>query len=57
MGKHKGKRQVRRQNRGWNDNIKMDLKQKEWSAWIGLIWLRIRTSEDTYRHDNDHSDP
>jgi hypothetical protein len=25
------------------DNIKMDLLKVGWSAWIGLIWLRIWT--------------
>jgi len=25
------------------DNIKMDLKKWDAGAWIGLVWLRIRT--------------
>jgi hypothetical protein len=25
------------------DNIKMDLQEVGWGAWIGLIWLRIGT--------------
>ena len=28
----------------WNDNIKLYLKETEWNACTGLIWLRIRTS-------------
>jgi hypothetical protein len=27
------------------DNIKMDLREIGWDVWIGLIWLRIGTSE------------
>jgi hypothetical protein len=26
------------------DNIKMDVREIEWSVWMGLIWLRIETS-------------
>ena len=27
----------------WEGNIKMDLHEVEWGAWIGLIWLRMGT--------------
>jgi hypothetical protein len=33
-----------RPRRRWVDNIKMDLREIGWVVWIGLMWLRIRTS-------------
>jgi hypothetical protein len=29
--------------RGWEDNIKMDLRKILLEVWIGFIWLRIGT--------------
>jgi hypothetical protein len=31
----------------WEDNIKINLREIEWSGvvWTGLIWVRIRASE------------
>jgi hypothetical protein len=29
---------------GWENNIKMDLKEIGLEVWIGFIWLRIRSS-------------
>jgi hypothetical protein len=43
VGKPGGKRPLERPRRRWVDNIKMDLR-KIGLHWIGLIWLRIRTS-------------
>jgi hypothetical protein len=28
----------------WVDNIKMDLGEKGWGVWTGLVWLRVGTS-------------
>jgi hypothetical protein len=43
--KSEGKRQLRRCRRRWEDDIKMDLREKGYAVvWAGLIWLRIRTS-------------
>jgi hypothetical protein len=44
VGKPEEKRPVGRPRRRWVDNIKMDLREIGWMGWIGLIWLRIRTS-------------
>jgi len=33
------KRALLRCRRGWENNIKMDLKEVERSAWSGLMWL------------------
>jgi hypothetical protein len=38
-GKPGGKKPLRRTRRRREDNIKMDLQEVGWGAWIGLIWL------------------
>jgi hypothetical protein len=43
VGKPEGRRSLERPRRRWEDNIKMDLREVRWSAWTGLIWLRIGT--------------
>jgi hypothetical protein len=43
VGKPEGRRPLGRPRRRWEDNIKMDLREVEWGAWTGLIWLRIGT--------------
>jgi len=43
FGSHEGKRPLGRPRRGWEDDIKVDLKEVEWAARTGLIWLRIGT--------------
>ena len=43
VGKPEKTRSLRRTLRRWEDNIKMDLHEVEWGAWIGLIWLRMGT--------------
>ena len=43
VGKPEGKGPIERPRRRWKDNIKMDLQEVGWRAWIGLIWLRTGT--------------
>jgi hypothetical protein len=43
VGKPDGKRPLGRCRRRWKDNVKIDLQEVGWRAWIGLIWLRIGT--------------
>jgi hypothetical protein len=43
VGKPEGKRPLGRPRRRWVDNIKIDVREM---GWIGLIWLKIETSED-----------
>jgi len=43
VGKSEGKRPRGRPRCRWGDNIKMDLKAVEWTAWTELIWLRTGT--------------
>jgi hypothetical protein len=46
IGKPEGKRPLGRPRYMYVDNIKMDLKEREYGVvWTGLIWLRIGTSE------------
>jgi len=44
VGKRIGKGQLGRSRDRWEDNIKLDLKEKGWVAYIGFIWIRIRES-------------
>jgi len=37
------KRTLGRPRHRWEDNIKMDIQEVGFGAWIELIWLRIRT--------------
>jgi hypothetical protein len=39
--KPEGKRPLERPRRGWEDGIKMDLRDIGWGVWSGFIWLRI----------------
>ena len=43
VGRHEGKRPLRRSRFAWKDSIKIDLQDVGWRAWTGLIWLRIGT--------------
>jgi hypothetical protein len=44
-GKPEGKRPLGTPRRRWEDNIKMDLRERQDGVvWTGLIWLRIGTS-------------
>jgi hypothetical protein len=44
VGKAERRRQLGRQRRRWEDNIKMDFREVGSKAWTGLIWLKIGTS-------------
>jgi len=41
VGKPKGKRQLGRPRRRWEDNIKMDIQEVGYGEWTGWSWLRI----------------
>jgi hypothetical protein len=43
VGRHGGKRPLGRHRRWWEDNIKINLQEVRWGAWIGFIWLNIGT--------------
>jgi hypothetical protein len=45
VGKPEGKRSFGRPKRRWVNNIKMDLREIGWDGIVGLIWLRIETSD------------
>jgi hypothetical protein len=45
VGKSEGKRPLGRPRRRWEDNFRMDEREREDGVvWTGLIWLRIGTS-------------
>jgi len=41
VGKPEGKGPLGTTRNIWEDDIKVDLQEVEWGAWIGLIWLKI----------------
>jgi hypothetical protein len=41
--KPEGKKPIGRSRRRWENNIKMDLQEVGWRAWIGLVWIRVET--------------
>jgi hypothetical protein len=41
-GKSEGKRPLGRPR--WEDNIKLDLRERGFGVWIGFSWLRIETN-------------
>jgi hypothetical protein len=43
VGKPEGKRPLGRCRHGWENNIKIGLKEIGWWLWVGLIWLSICT--------------
>jgi len=43
VGKTEGKRPLGRPRPRWEYNIKMNLKEVGWVAWVGLIRLRMGT--------------
>jgi hypothetical protein len=44
VGKPKGKRLLERPRRGWENVIRMDLRETAWGGmWSGFTWLRIGT--------------
>jgi hypothetical protein len=54
MGKPEGRRPLGRPRRGWEDNIKMDLRE---IGWDGMIWLRIGPVEGSCEHGTEPWDP
>jgi hypothetical protein len=44
VGKPEGKRPLGRPRCRWGDNIKIDLREREWDVRTGSIWPRIGTS-------------
>jgi hypothetical protein len=45
VGKPEGKKPLGRPRRRWVNKVKIDLREIGWDGGIGLIWLRIGTSE------------
>jgi hypothetical protein len=43
VGKPKGKRPLGRPRRGWENGIRMDLREIGWGGGIGFDWLSIGT--------------
>jgi hypothetical protein len=43
VGSLEGRRPFERSMCRWEDNIKIVLREVEWGAWSGFIWLRIMT--------------
>jgi hypothetical protein len=43
VGKPEGKRPLGRLRHGWEDGIRMDLREIGWWAWSRLTWLMIGT--------------
>jgi hypothetical protein len=39
--KPEGKRLIGRRRHGWEDGIRMDLREIGWGVWSGFTWLRI----------------
>jgi hypothetical protein len=42
-GKSQRKEPLGRQKCGWEDGIRMDLREIGWGVWSGFTWLRLRT--------------
>jgi hypothetical protein len=40
-GKPAGKRLLERPRRGWEDGLKIDLREIGWGEWSGFIWIMI----------------
>jgi hypothetical protein len=43
VGKPEGKRPLERPRYGWENGLKMDLREIGWMIWSGFIWLRVGT--------------
>jgi hypothetical protein len=55
VGKPEGRRPLGRPRCGWEDNIKMDLRDV---GWGGMDWIDLaqdRTSGESYEHGNELS--
>jgi hypothetical protein len=46
VGKPEGKRPLGRQTRKWENNIRMDLKEK---GWGGMDWIHLAQDRDQWR--------
>jgi hypothetical protein len=46
MGKPEGKRPLGRPRRGWEDNIKMDLREIGWGT---VDWINVAQDRDQWR--------
>jgi hypothetical protein len=46
VGKPEGKRSLGRHRRGWEDTIKMDLREMGWS---GIDWIDVAQDRDQWR--------
>jgi hypothetical protein len=46
MGKPEEKRQVGRPRRGWEDNIKMNIREK---GWRGMDWIKMVPDRGQWR--------
>ena len=46
VGRCEGKRQLGRPRRGWEDNIKIDLKDV---GWRGMVWIDLAEYRDRWR--------
>jgi hypothetical protein len=55
VGRPEGKRPLGRPRRRWEDNIKMDLREKGIDGRTGFSWLRIGSSAGSYEHGNEPS--
>jgi hypothetical protein len=44
VGKTERKRPLGRRRHRWEDNIKMDLREKGGKLWTGCMWLRLVSS-------------
>jgi hypothetical protein len=41
VGKPEGERPLERRRLGWEDGIKVDLREIGWGVWSGFTWLRM----------------
>jgi hypothetical protein len=48
VGRDEGRRPLGRPRRRWEDNIKMDLRERGFGMWIGFIGLRIGTGSGLF---------
>jgi hypothetical protein len=46
VGKPEGKRPLERPRRRWEDNIKMDLREK---GWVGMDWINLAQDRDQWK--------
>jgi hypothetical protein len=44
VGRSERKRLLGRPRHGWEDIVRMDLREIGWEMWIGFIWLKMETS-------------